>query len=83
MRIAKLLPVFNEVRALEQKLRAVSCRSCKSVNTAVDKTSLGRARLALGTCAEETAKLVKEAANILKYRVTYRVLSEQPTEIIR
>jgi hypothetical protein len=83
-KIARLLPVMNEVRVLERALAANSCRSCRKP-VEVDRSVLNTAKAALGECSDETALLVKQAAGVVKYKVVYRKLAsaEPPKEIIR
>jgi hypothetical protein len=82
-RIARLIPSINAVRELEVKLRTVHCGSCRKKNEPIDKSSLNTVREFLATCSDETAELVKEAAGIVKYRLTYSQPLGQPTEVVR
>jgi hypothetical protein len=81
-KIARLLPIMNEVRVLERTLAANSCRTCRRP-AEVDRSVLNTAKAALGECSEEMALLVKQAAGVVKYKVVYRKLSEPPKEVIR
>jgi len=81
-RIANILPVMNEVRALEQRIIANTCKSChKPVE--IDRSAINAAKIALAECPDEIALLVKEAACVLKYKVVYRRLSEPAQEVTR
>ena len=81
-RVARLLPVMNEVRMLERKIQANSCKSCqKPVD--IDRSALHSAKIALAECSDEIAKLVKQAVGVLKYKVVYRRHSEPPQEVTR
>jgi len=80
--IARLLPVMADVRALEMLIAANSCKSCRKP-VEVDRSALNSARRALAECSEEVAKLVKQAAGVVKYKVSYRRLTEPLQEIIR
>jgi hypothetical protein len=81
-RIARLLPITAEIKILEEKVRANSCKSCHKP-IPIDRSAINRAKAALAECSDEIAKLVKQAANVLKYKVVYRHLSEETKEIIR
>jgi hypothetical protein len=81
-RVARLLPVMNDVRVLERKIQANSCKSCQKP-VEIDKSALHLAKVALAECSDEIAKLVKQAVGVLKYKVVYRRHSQPPQEITR
>ena len=81
-RITRLLPILNEVRVLEDIVRANQCKTCKKP-VEVDRTIINTAKAALAECSDETAKLVKQAAGVLKFKVVYRRLTEPLQEVIR
>jgi len=81
-RVARLLPVMNDVRVLERKIQAHSCRSCQKPAD-IDRSAIHFAKIALAECSDEIAKLVKEAVGVLKYKVVYRRHSEPPQEITK
>lgn len=80
--IARLLPVMTEVRVLERQLQTNSCKSCQKP-VAVDRSAINKAKAALADCSDEVARLVKQAAGVLKYKVMYRLLGEEMKEVIR
>jgi hypothetical protein len=81
-RVARLLPVMNDVRVLERKIQANSCKSCQK-QADIDHSAINLAKVALAECSDEIAKLVKQAVGVLKYKVVYRRLSEPPQEVTR
>ena len=81
-RIARLLPVMNDVRVLERKIQANSCKSCQKV-AEIDRSAIHSAKIALAECSDEIAKLVKQAVGVLKYKVVYRQHSQLPQEVTR
>lgn len=85
IQIARLFPVMHAIRALEQKLRTGVCRSCghKASERQPDRSVLAAARRQLGECPDEKARLVKEAAGILLYRVQYHDLAGTVHDVVR
>jgi hypothetical protein len=83
VKITKIIPGMSAVRSLEHKVQAHSCRSCQKPTVVFDRSPLKNARRFLGECSDETAKTVKQAAGILKYRVHYHDLSGVPKEVVR
>jgi len=85
VQIAKMFPIMHTIRALEHKLQTGVCRSCKSQQTAadIDRSALAEARRQLAECTDDQARLVKEAAGVLQYRVAYHDLSGTLREIVR
>jgi hypothetical protein len=83
IKIAKMVPGMSAVRALEQRVQANSCRSCQKPTVIFDRSPLDNARRFLGECSDAVAKLVKEAAGIVKYRVSYRDLAGVPRDVVR
>jgi hypothetical protein len=81
-RVARLLPVMNDVRVLERKIQANSCKSCQKP-VEIDRSAIQSAKAALAECSDEIAKLVKQAVGVLKYKVMYRRHSEPPQEVTR
>ena len=81
-KILQLFPIMAEVRVLDRKLAANECNSCQKPPE-IDKSAIDRAKIALAECSDDIALLVKRAANVLKYKVVYRKLSEPLKEIIR
>ena len=85
IQIAKMFPVMHQIRALEQKMQTTLCRTCKDRNrpAEIDRSALAQARRQLGECSDDKARLVKEAAGILQYRVHYHDLAGTVKEIVR
>ena len=81
-KILQLFPMMAEVRVLDRKLAANECNSCQK-QPEIDKSAIDRAKIALAECSDDVALLVKRAANVLKYKVVYRKLSEPTKEVIR
>jgi hypothetical protein len=81
-RVARLLPVMNDVRVLERKIQANSCKSCQKP-VEIDRSAIQSAKAALAECSDEIAKLVKQAVGVLKYKVMYRQHSQPPQEVTR
>lgn len=83
--IAKMFPVMHSIRALENKVQTNLCRTCRDRHRRpeLDRSSLDQARRLLAECSNEKARLVKEAAGILQYRVQYHDLSGSVREIVR
>jgi len=84
VRIGKLFPVMHAIRALESKLQQI-CRSCAAKKNAepVDRSVLDEARRELAECSEDKARLVKEAAGIVRYHVRYHDLAGSVREVVR
>ena len=85
MRIAQMFPVMHSIRALENKIQTTICRSCRDRHKRpeIDRSSLDQVRRLLAECSDEKARLVKEAAGIVQYRVHYHDLSGCVREIVR
>lgn len=81
-RIVRLIPVLNEVRILERHLIANNCKSCRKPME-VDRSSINVAKRALAECSEEVALLVKQAAGVVKYKVTYQSPSGGLKEVVK
>ena len=84
VRIGKLFPVMQAIRALESKLQRI-CRSCAASRNAepIDRSVLDEARRELAECSDEKARLVKEAAGIVRYHVRYHDLAGTVREVVR
>jgi len=84
VRIGKLFPVMHAIRALESKLQRI-CRSCAASRNAepIDRSVLDEARRELAECSDEKARLVKEAAGIVRYHVRYHDLAGTVREVVR
>ena len=85
IKIAKMFPVMHSIRALENKIQTTICRTCHDRNktSEIDRSSLDLARRLLAECSDDKARLVKEAAGIVQYRVQYHDLSGSVREIVR
>lgn len=85
VRIAKMFPIMHTIRALEQKVQAEICRGCKPQHRVpeIDRSTLAEVRRQLAECSDEKARLVKESAGILQYRVRYHDLAGTAREIVR
>jgi len=81
-KLLKLLPIMTEVRALEVKIGANDCKSCRKPPE-IDMSVLERVKKILAECPDEAALLVKQAANVLKYKVVYKNSSGVLKEVIR
>jgi hypothetical protein len=84
VRIGKLFPVMHAIRALESKLQRI-CRSCTAPRNAepIDRSILDVTRRELAECSDEKARLVKEAAGIVRYHVRYHDLAGTVREVVR
>jgi len=49
----------------------------------VDRSSINVAKRALAECSEEVALLVKQAAGVVKYKVTYQSPSGGLKEVVK
>lgn len=85
IKIAKMFPVMHSIRALENNIQTSICRSCRDRHRKpeIDRSPLDEARRLLAECSDEKARLVKEAAGIVQYRVHYHDLSGSVREIVR
>jgi hypothetical protein len=83
VKIAKLVPGMSAVRVLERQIQAHSCRGCRKPTAVFDRTPLEVVRRFLGECPDAAAQIVKEAAGIVRYRVSYRDLADVPREVTR
>jgi hypothetical protein len=83
IKISKLVPGMSAIRILEQQMQKYGCRSCKKPTVTFDRTPLESVRRYLAECSVETLKFVKEAAGIVKFRISYRDLAGVPHEVIR
>jgi hypothetical protein len=83
IKIAKIVPGMSAIRALEHQIHTHGCRSCQKPTMIFDRTPLENVRRFLAECSDEIAKTVKQAAGIVKYRVSYRTLAGVPREIVR
>ena len=83
--IANVFPTMHAVRDLENRIQSTECRSCKKQpNTPrIDRNLLNEVRRLLAECSDDKARLVKEAAGIVKYRVQYHDLSGTVRDIVR
>jgi len=84
IKIANMFPVMHVIRALEHKLQT-TCRSCGHSHRQpeVDRSALVEARRLLAECSDDQARIVKEAARIVKYRVQYHDLSGTVQDRVR
>ena len=84
IKIANLFPAMHAVRELEHKLQT-ACRSCGHAyrQPEPDRHALADARRLLGECSDEKARIVKEAAGIIKYRVWYHDMSGTVRDVVR
>jgi hypothetical protein len=83
IKIVKLIPQLNAVRELERKKYANQCNSCRHTHAVLDMSPLNAARDALANCSANTAALVKQAAGVLQYHVSYRKLDGTLREVVR
>jgi hypothetical protein len=83
VKIAKLAPGMSAVRGLERQIQVHSCRGCQKPAVVFDRSPLENVRRFLAECPDDTARAVKEAAGIIKYRVHYRDLTGVPKEVVR
>jgi hypothetical protein len=83
VKMTKVVPGLSAVRALEHRVQAHGCRGCQKPTVTFDRSPLDNVRRFLGECPDETAKIVKQHAGILKYRVSYRDLAGVPKEVVR
>jgi len=75
---------MHAIRALESKLQRI-CRSCNAPRNTepIDRSVLDEARRELAECSDEKARLVKEAAGIVRYHVRYHDLTGTVREVVR
>ena len=84
IQIANAFPIMHTVRALEYTISTTECRTChKKTAPKVDRSLLQTVRRLLGECSDEKARLVKEAARVVNYRVQYLDLTGQAKDITR
>lgn len=83
IKLAKLIPGMSAVRALEQQVQKYGCRSCQKPVFSFDRAPLDSVRRYIAECPLDTLKLVKEAAGIIKFKISYRDLAGVPHDIIR
>jgi len=84
VQIARIFPVMHAVRALEYTIATNDCRTCrKAEQPKTDRSLLQEVRRMLGTCTDEQARLVKEAARITMYRVQFLDLAGVPQDAER
>ena len=84
IKIAGMFPVMHAIRELEHRLQT-ACRSCghSQRQPEPDRRALAEARRLLAECSDEKARIVKEAAGIVKYRVQYHDMSGMVRDIVR
>jgi hypothetical protein len=83
IKLAKLIPGMSAVRALEHQIQKYGCRSCQKQTVTFDRAPLETVRRYIATCSLDTLKLVKEAAGIIKFKISYRDLAGVPHEVVR
>ena len=87
VKIAKIFPRMHELRAMESRVQAATCRGCQQSKqsrvTSSDIVILEEIRRSLAECSDANALAVKEAAKIEKYRVRFHDLSGKLKEVVR
>jgi hypothetical protein len=84
IKIANMFPVMHAIRELEHKLQT-ACRSCGYTQrqSEPDRRALADARRLLAECSDDKARIVKESAGIIKYRLQCHDISGTVRDVVR